>query len=98
MSEHKMEKALNEKLSAHAHAEPKLTVEQLAFDRDMLPELKPGTPPAHAPKAIVPPVHNPKFVVFARAKAFHRWVIGQELTSKEFDDAIAASEKASVYR
>jgi hypothetical protein len=64
----------------------------------MLPEFKPGEPPASHPKAIVPPVHTPKFATFARTRAFHGWPVGKELTDKEFDDAVAASEKASVYR
>ncbi|MES2339302.1 MAG: hypothetical protein V4537_14505 [Pseudomonadota bacterium] len=80
-----------------APAAAKRAVEKIAFDRGMLPEFKQGEPPAHKPKVIMPLIHNPKFVVFARAKAFHGWVTGHEMTDAEFDAATAVSE-GQVYR
>jgi hypothetical protein len=76
----------------------KRAVEKIAFERGMLPEFKAATPPAHRPGAKLPPVHNEKFAIFARAQIVNNWPIGFELTGKEFDAAVAASEKLSVYR
>jgi len=85
---------------APAAAAVKLTVEEWARAKGMLPEFHeredPRNPKRLRPKAKPLLVHNKAHAPYAAAKVSLQWPIGKELTEAEFDKAIALNGGAPV--
>jgi hypothetical protein len=68
------------------------TAEEWAQLRGHFPEFSAAKKPDKKPDVVLPPVHNPKYRLYRQAFFINGWVLGQEMTLAEYDEAVAQAD------